>query len=583
MREILIQQVQPEPGGPLYGKSISTDDYMKSQEFAHDHVEVITRDFLVRGAAAAQVAGFDYQLPGGLQFSVGAGQAVTVAGVSHETLPVGQASVVQLAAAHVAQPRIDLVYGLLEADVPAELEFRPFRRKRTEAEIVGGVEPFPPTQFQQPTQRHTRVTVQVRQGVPDAAPVAPNANANEVPLFHVRVNAGAVALAAPNITDVRNVARSLYQLGADVAALTGGALHETIDDRVAALLIVTPNTGLSKVYDDAGNLLTLAGVSATQAAMGMMSAADKTKLDNAVELVARRGQANGYASLGADGLVPAAQLPPSDLSSRVAKAGDTMTGALKVNTGGVALVAGAAAASGLNKRAHVHGGLSIGAGVQDTQTPVNGLLVEGSFILGNQAPVAGERLGVYSGDTAAFVARFKNTAVNGLGIRVSAGENAPQHTLIEGYNRDEDVLVFRVSGSGQVLGRAYWAAEGAGASVGNAGPYLFDGHGNYASSYGIRVRAGSSGDHPLLVLQTYDGVPRLHIAASGILGLGTGLPNVSGVGGRLHVAGDTIRIDTQRSPASNGIGNPGEVCWDGNYIYVCVAANTWKRAALAAY
>jgi len=54
---------------------------------------------------------------------------------------------------------------------------------------------------------------------------------------------------------------------------------ESVDDRVAVLLNVPANTGLSKVYDDPNNLLTLAGIAATQAAQGMMSIADKTKLD----------------------------------------------------------------------------------------------------------------------------------------------------------------------------------------------------------------------------------------------------------------------------------------------------------------
>jgi len=56
---------------------------------------------------------------------------------------------------------------------------------------------------------------------------------------------------------------------------------ESVDDRVAVLLNVPANTGLSKVYDDPNNLLTLSGVVATQGAQGMMSAADKTKLDSA--------------------------------------------------------------------------------------------------------------------------------------------------------------------------------------------------------------------------------------------------------------------------------------------------------------
>lgn len=38
------------------------------------------------------------------------------------------------------------------------------------------------------------------------------------------------------------------------------------------------------------------------------------------------------------------------------------------------------------------------------------------------------------------------------------------------------------------------------------------------------------------------------------------------------------------TPASAGAtGTAGQVCWDANYVYVCVSANTWKRAAIATW
>ena len=48
----------------------------------------------------------------------------------------------------------------------------------------------------------------------------------------------------------------------------------------------------------------------------------------------------------------------------------------------------------------------------------------------------------------------------------------------------------------------------------------------------------------------------------------------------LDVSGSSIRIRNTKTPAtssSNGV--QGEICWDENYMYVCVAANTWKRIA----
>jgi hypothetical protein len=48
--------------------------------------------------------------------------------------------------------------------------------------------------------------------------------------------------------------------------------------------------------------------------------------------------------------------------------------------------------------------------------------------------------------------------------------------------------------------------------------------------------------------------------------------------GNLSV-GNTLSSLTQ-TKAANAAGIAGEICWDGDYIYVCTATNTWKRAAL---
>lgn len=48
--------------------------------------------------------------------------------------------------------------------------------------------------------------------------------------------------------------------------------------------------------------------------------------------------------------------------------------------------------------------------------------------------------------------------------------------------------------------------------------------------------------------------------------------------------GDTLRIITPRTPASaTATGLVGEICWDANFIYVCIANNTWHRAAHATW
>jgi hypothetical protein len=43
-------------------------------------------------------------------------------------------------------------------------------------------------------------------------------------------------------------------------------------------------------------------------------------------------------------------------------------------------------------------------------------------------------------------------------------------------------------------------------------------------------------------------------------------------------------IATSVTPASAGAtGLTGTVAWDANYIYICVATNTWKRAAISTF
>lgn len=45
-----------------------------------------------------------------------------------------------------------------------------------------------------------------------------------------------------------------------------------------------------------------------------------------------------------------------------------------------------------------------------------------------------------------------------------------------------------------------------------------------------------------------------------------------------------INVKTPKTPASaTATGTQGDICWDTNYVYICVAANTWKRSAIATW
>lgn len=64
--------------------------------------------------------------------------------------------------------------------------------------------------------------------------------------------------------------------------------------------------------------------------------------------------------------------------------------------------------------------------------------------------------------------------------------------------------------------------------------------------------------------------------SNGLVGIGTNTPTR-----KLDINGDSIRVRTSKTPASAAAtGDAGTICWDQGYLYVCVAANTWKRIAL---
>jgi len=72
---------------------------------------------------------------------------------------------------------------------------------------------------------------------------------------------------------------------------------------------------------------------------------------------------------------------------------------------------------------------------------------------------------------------------------------------------------------------------------------------------------------------------RLTIKSGGNVGIGAPTPTAL-----LHVGGDTIRLQNPKTPASSSAAcNQGDISWDANYVYVCVATNQWKRAALGTF
>jgi hypothetical protein len=73
---------------------------------------------------------------------------------------------------------------------------------------------------------------------------------------------------------------------------------------------------------------------------------------------------------------------------------------------------------------------------------------------------------------------------------------------------------------------------------------------------------------------------RMYIQAStGNVGIGTTGPTA-----KFDIDSDILRLRTAKTPASAGAaGNAGDICWDADYVYLCIATNTWRRIAHATW
>ena len=53
-------------------------------------------------------------------------------------------------------------------------------------------------------------------------------------------------------------------------------------------------------------------------------------------------------------------------------------------------------------------------------------------------------------------------------------------------------------------------------------------------------------------------------------------------GGRISI-GELLNSPLRTVGYASQGGTAGEICWDADNIYVCVATNTWKRVALTSF
>ena len=104
---------------------------------------------------------------------------------------------------------------------------------------------------------------------------------------------------------------------------------------------------------------------------------------------------------------------------------------------------------------------------------------------------------------------------------------------------------------------------------------------------GTNIGAGTPGTGAFTSLST-SGTATLatvDINAGAIDGtnIGASTPG-TGVFSALTTTGDSVTIQTTQTPSSaSATGTTGEIAWDANYIYVCIATNTWKRVLLSTW
>lgn len=114
---------------------------------------------------------------------------------------------------------------------------------------------------------------------------------------------------------------------------------------------------------------------------------------------------------------------------------------------------------------------------------------------------------------------------------------------------------------------------------------MLQGHWDVTTVGRIHIMSGDD------IINKDDGYIRFDVAEGGVLseamrieqngnvGIGTTSPTAL-----LDVNSDILRLRTAKTPASAGAdGNAGDICWDSDYVYVCVATNTWKRSALSTW
>jgi len=149
-------------------------------------------------------------------------------------------------------------------------------------------------------------------------------------------------------------------------------------------------------------------------------------------------------------------------------------------------------------------------------------------------------------------------------LRKSRGTHASQSAVINGDKPANIFCELRDSGGGwRKTGSLGWVVDGTVTST------------SIPTSFYIST--SDAGDTNPWTNETY----RFVVTSAGKVGIG---PTNSAPTALLDVNSDIFRLRTAKTPATAGAaGNPGDICWDSGFVYVCVGASSWKKAAIAAW
>lgn len=270
-------------------------------------------------------------------------------------------------------------------------------------------------------------------------------------------------------------------------------------------------------------------------------------------------------------------------------AGSATIGSGNVNTGGRSIVSGfnnilsgsfSMATGEANtltaSRSIVAGLVNVVGGFNNIvvgyQNSIDGLFYDNSIIVGNQDTLTASA-------SAVFGYLNKVTAFSSF----AAGDK----NLVSGNNSAAFGLQSMAAGINSFVTGSQDTARGQNSAV--------FGIGNHAASYS-ELALGTYGTmyNPVSPV-TYNVADRIFNIGNGIsvnnrsdaftilkngsVGINTANPT-----SLLDVNSNTIRLRSAKTPASSSdTGNTGDIAWDSNFIYVCIATNTWKRVSLSTW